>query len=153
MISGREYWSKISWLLHTMYTKNWDKRKMIGNLESEMSSHPSTEQRQVVLHTSARICWPEMCASIVGQSPSYHSPMIIKLLVLYTCSLNNLTMSFLQCLFIYLLFKHLYWSKMALQWCVSFCFITKWISYTYTYIPISLPSCVSLSPTLPIPPL
>ena len=24
-------------------------------------------------------------------------------------------------------FKHLYWSIVALQWCVSFCFITKWI--------------------------
>ena len=50
-------------------------------------------------------------------------------------------------------FKHLYWSIIALRWCVSFCFITKWISYTYTYVPISLPSCVSLPPTLPIPPL
>ena len=49
-------------------------------------------------------------------------------------------------------FKHLYWSIIALQWCVSFCFITKWISYTYTYIPISLPSCISLPLTLPIPP-
>ena len=27
--------------------------------------------------------------------------------------------------FIYLFFKHLYWSIIALQWCVSFCFITK----------------------------
>ena len=50
-------------------------------------------------------------------------------------------------------FKHVYWSIIALQCCVSFCFITKWISYTYTYVPISLPSCVSLLPTLPIPPL
>ena len=50
-------------------------------------------------------------------------------------------------------FKHLYWSIIALQWCVSFCFTTKWISYTYTYVPISLPSCISLPPTLPIPPL
>ena len=50
-----------------------------------------------------------------------------------------------------LFFKHLYWSIIALQWCVSFCFITKWISYTYTYVPISLPSCISLPPTLPIP--
>ena len=50
-------------------------------------------------------------------------------------------------------FKHLYWSIIALQWCVSFCFITKWISYAYTYVSISLPSCVSLPPTLPIPPL
>ena len=48
-------------------------------------------------------------------------------------------------------FKHLYWSMIALQWCVSFCFIPKWISYTYTYVPISLPSCISLPPTLPIP--
>ena len=35
--------------------------------------------------------------------------------------------------------------------CVSFCFITKWISYTHTYIPISPPSCVSLPPSLPHP--
>ena len=51
------------------------------------------------------------------------------------------------------IFKYLYWSIIALQWYVSFCFITKWISYTYTYVPISLPCCVSLPPTLPIPPL
>ena len=49
--------------------------------------------------------------------------------------------------------KHLYWSIIASQWCVSFCFITKWIIYTYTYVPISFPSCVSLPPALPIPPL
>ena len=34
---------------------------------------------------------------------------------------------------------------------VSFCFITKRISYTYTYIPISPPSCVSLPPYLSHP--
>ena len=39
----------------------------------------------------------------------------------------------------------------CLQWCVDFCFITKWISYTYTYIPISPPSCVSLPPSLSHP--
>ena len=39
--------------------------------------------------------------------------------------------------FSFFFFKHLYWSKIALQWYVSFCFITKWISYTYTYVPIS----------------
>ena len=44
--------------------------------------------------------------------------------------------------------KYLYWSIIAFQWCVSFCFITKWISYTYTYIPISPASCVSLPPSL-----
>ena len=33
-------------------------------------------------------------------------------------------------------------------WCVSFWCITKWISYMYTYIPISPPSCVSLPPSL-----
>ena len=58
-----------------------------------------------------------------------------------------------SCFILFLFFKHLYWSIIALQWCVSFCFITKWISYTYTYVPISPPSCVSLPPTLPIPPL
>ena len=45
-------------------------------------------------------------------------------------------------------FIHLYWSIIALQCCVSFCYITKWISYTYTYIPISPPPCVSLPPSL-----
>ena len=44
-----------------------------------------------------------------------------------------------------------YWCIIALQSCISFCFITKWISYTYIYIPISLPSCISLPPTHPIP--
>ena len=48
-------------------------------------------------------------------------------------------------------FKHLYWSIIALQWCVSFCVVTKSISYTYTYIPISLPSCISLPPSLSHP--
>ena len=44
----------------------------------------------------------------------------------------------------FLFFKHLYWSIIALQCCVSCCSITKWISYMYTYIPISPPSCISL---------
>ena len=48
-------------------------------------------------------------------------------------------------------FKHLYCSIIALQWCVSFCFIKKWISYTYTYIPISPPSRVSLPHSLSHP--
>ena len=48
-------------------------------------------------------------------------------------------------------FKYFYWSIIALKWCVSFCCITKWISYTFTYIPISLPSCVSLPPSLSHP--
>ena len=52
---------------------------------------------------------------------------------------------------IFTFLKHLYWSIIALQWCVCFCFITKWISYTYTYIFISPPSCVSLPPSLSHP--
>ena len=32
-----------------------------------------------------------------------------------------------------------------------FCCITKWISYIYTYIPISPPSCTSLPPSLSHP--
>ena len=50
-------------------------------------------------------------------------------------------------LFIYF-FKYLYWSIITLQCYVSSCCITKWISYMYTYIPLSPSSCASLSPSL-----
>ena len=46
-------------------------------------------------------------------------------------------------------FYHLYWSIIGLQWCVTFCSITKWISYTYN--PISPPSCFSFPPSLTHP--
>ena len=61
------------------------------------------------------------------------------------------TVQLKKTIFFILFFNHLYWSIIALQWCVSFCFITKWISYTYTYIPISPPSYVSLPPSLSHP--
>ena len=47
--------------------------------------------------------------------------------------------------------KYLYWSIIAIQCCVSICCITKWISYTYTCIPISPPSCISLPSSLSHP--
>ena len=39
----------------------------------------------------------------------------------------------------------------CLQSCISFCCITKWISYMYTYKPISPPSGISLPPSLSHP--
>ena len=51
--------------------------------------------------------------------------------------------------FFFSFFKHLYWNIIASQWYVSFCFIRKRISYTYTYVPISPHSCISLLPHHP----
>ena len=65
----------------------------------------------------------------------------------YECCLLYLKIIFISFFFL----KHLYWGIIALQWCVSFCLITKWISYTYTCIPISPPSCISLLPSLSHP--
>ena len=48
-------------------------------------------------------------------------------------------------------FLYLYWSIIALQCCVIFCWTTKRISYMYTYIPISPPSWASLPLSLSHP--
>ena len=96
---------------------------------------------------------------------------LYKLTILYLCvcvlSLGNLVdifhlkhtsiqTSHIYFLFLFLFFnfnffKHLFWSISALHWCVSFCFIGKWVNYTYTYIPISLPSCIFLPSSLSHP--
>ena len=47
--------------------------------------------------------------------------------------------------------KKFCWSIVDLQCCVSFRGTAKWISYTYTYIPIFPPSCVSCPPSLSHP--
>ena len=49
-------------------------------------------------------------------------------------------------------FFHLYWSIIALQWCVSFCFITKVNQKIWNaYILLSPSSCISLPPSLSHP--
>ena len=48
----------------------------------------------------------------------------------------NFTVNFFMMSLI-LFFFDFYWGITALQWCVSFCFVTKWVSYTYTYVPLS----------------
>ena len=77
--------------------------------------------------------------------------LYLLLLVIHMSSLWDICSNHLIYFFLFFFFKHLYWSIIASQWCVSFCFITKWISYTYTHVPISPPSCISLHPPYPTP--
>ena len=46
---------------------------------------------------------------------------------------------------------HLYWSIIALQWCVSFCFITKWIHIHIHISPYLLPLVSPSHPPYPTP--
>ena len=84
---------------------------------------------------------------------SFHSNLVCIIVFIFdVITISSVISGVSQLLFHYFLFFfYLYWCIIALQWCVSFCFITKWISYTYTYIPISPPSCVSLPSSLSCP--
>ena len=91
--------------------------------------------------------WESLYPSMSQQITQFCSFLWLNNIPLYICTTSSLSIH------PFFFFKHLYWSIISLQLCVSYCFITKWISYTYTYVPISLPFCISLPPTLPIPPL
>ena len=93
-------------------------------------------------------CWSLTFKCILKTLQLYYHSLTITLFdIIFYINLFSFLFFFI------VFFEHLYWSIIALQCCVSFRFITKWISYTYTYVPISLPSCISLPPTLLIPPL
>ena len=66
------------------------------------------------------------------------------------CHLKKKIQNNTTCLFFF--FKHLYWSIIALQWCVSFCFIKK-VNQLYIYICPHISSLLHFPPTVPMPPL
>ena len=71
----------------------------------------------------------------VGESRNYSSVPSIVIVV------GNIY----SAIFFSVLYLFIYWSIIALQCCVIFCYTTMWISYMYTYIP----SLFRLPPTHP----
>ena len=78
-----------------------------------------------------------------GFPPFYFSILVSSFLALSSKLLFTLSWIFFFLIvewFIYFMyFLYLYWSIIALQWCVCFCCTTNWISDMYTYIPHPLP--------------
>ena len=110
------------------HPSRWSQSTELVSLCYVVDSHEQSILRLVVY-----IC---QCYSLTSSQLTLPPPCVLKS-ILYVC--------------IFFFFKHLYWSIIALQWCVSFCFVIKWIGYTYTYIPISPPSCISRPPSLSHP--
>ena len=57
---------KMNWLLHTMFVGKLGCEK--DDWQLRMSSHPSIERKEAILHMSARICYPRRVLLLWGRA-------------------------------------------------------------------------------------